>query len=101
MSRIRDFFGKYSFRLSWYWLVMIGFLVAMFTVGDSNLYVRYKYENRIRELEKEIRYYRKEVDVNRKKLDDLQENKERLERYAREEFFMKKPNEDVFIIVEK
>jgi cell division protein FtsB len=73
----------------------------MFTVGDSNLYVRYKYENKIRDLEREIRYYRKEIEINQKKLDDLRANKERLERYAREEFFMKKPNEDIFIIVEK
>jgi cell division protein FtsB len=87
--------------MNWYWLITIAFFVIMFTVGDSNPYVQHKYENKIRELEKEIRYYRKEIEVSRKKLDDLKANKERLEHYAREEFFMKKPNEDVFIIVEK
>ncbi|MDR1407681.1 MAG: septum formation initiator family protein [Tannerella sp.] len=101
MLQIGNFFGKYISRLNKYWLVTIVFLLITFTVGDSNLYVRYKYEEKIRELEREIRYYRKEVEVNQKKLDDLRANKERMERYAREEFFMKKPGEDIFIIVDK
>ncbi|MDR1332678.1 MAG: septum formation initiator family protein [Tannerella sp.] len=101
MSRTGDFFGKYFPRLNRYWLVTIVFLAVTFTVGDSNLYVRYRYEEEIRRLEREIRYYHREVEANRKKLDDLKTNRERMERYAREEFFMKKRGEDIFIIVEK
>jgi cell division protein FtsB len=101
MQQTGDFFGKYVPRLNKYWLVTIGFLVLTFTVGDSNLYVRYRYEEKLRELESEIRVYRREIEINQKKLDDVRANKERMERYAREEFFMKKPNEDLFIIVER
>ena len=39
--------------------------------------------------------------VNSKKLNDLHTDKEGLERFAREEYFMKRSNEDVFIIKDK
>lgn len=101
MLRMRNFRSKYFPRINKYWLVTIVFLIITFVVGDSNLYVRYKYEEKIRDLEKEIRLHRKKIVENRKKLNDLKANKEQIERYAREEFFMKKANEDIFIIVEK
>ena len=37
-------------------------------------------------------------DQVQKKLEDLHTDKEGLERFAREEYFMKRPNEDVYII---
>jgi cell division protein FtsB len=67
-------------------------------VGDSTLYNRFIYDQKIRELERDIRLYEKDIEVSRKKLDDLHADKDRLEKYAREEFYMKKPDEDVFII---
>ncbi|MDR1779472.1 MAG: septum formation initiator family protein [Tannerella sp.] len=84
-----------------YVLVVVASLIITFTIGDSNLYVRYKYDEQIRELESEIRAYRKEIEENQKRLDEMRNSKESIERYAREEFFMKKPDEDVFIIVDK
>jgi cell division protein FtsL len=101
MSQLKDFYNKYLSKLNKYWLVIIVFLIITFTVGDSNLYKRYSYDEKIRELELEIKFYRKEIEANQKKLDDLSTNKERLERFVREEFFMKKANEDIFIIVDK
>jgi len=84
-----------------YVLVVVASLIITFTIGDSNLYVRYKYDEQIRELESEIRAYRKEIEENQKRLDEMRNSKESIERYAREEFFMKKPDEDIFIIVDK
>ena len=101
MSRIKDFYNKYLSRINAYWLVTIVFLALTFTVGDSNLYKRYTYDEKIRSLEKEIKHYQKEIQINSKKLNDLHTDKEGLERFAREEHFMKKPNEDVYIIKNK
>ena len=98
MSQSKNFYSRYLSKLNKYWLVFIIFVVITFTVGDSTLYDRYKYDQKINELEQEISSYKKDIAINRKKIDDLHANKERLERYAREEFFMKKSNEDVFII---
>lgn len=98
MSQLKNFYNRYLSRLNKYWLVFIIFVFLTFTVGDSTLYDRFIYDQKIRELERDIKQYEKEIDVSRKKLDDLRADKDRLEKYAREEFFMKKPNEDVFII---
>ena len=98
MSRIKDFYNKYLAKINAYWLVIIVFLVLTLTLGDSSLYKRYTYDQKIRSLEKDIKHYQKEIEINSKKLNDLHTDKEGLERFAREEYFMKKPNEDVFII---
>lgn len=101
MSFLKDFYNKYLSKINAYVLVIIGFVALTFTAGDSNLYKRYTYDEKIRGLEKEIKYYQNEIEVNKKKLNDLHTDKEGLERFAREEYYMKKPNEDVFIIREK
>ena len=85
-------------RVNTYVVVVAVFLFITFVVGDSNLYKRYTYDEKIRRLEREIRHYKKEIETDRKKLDDIRTNREGLERYAREEFYMKRANEDVFII---
>lgn len=101
MSHIKEFYQKYLSRINAYWLVTVGFLILTFTAGDSNLYKRYTYDEKIRSLEKEIKHYQKEIEVNSQKLHDLRTDKEGLERFAREEYFMKRANEDVFIIKQK
>ena len=85
-------------RVNTYVVVVVFFLFITFVVGDSTLYKRYTYDEKIRRLEREIRHYKKEIETDRKKLDDIRTNREGLERYAREEFYMKRANEDVFII---
>ena len=101
MSRIKDFYNKYLSRINAYWLVTIVFFALTFVMGDSSLYKRYTYDEKIRSLEKEIKHYQKEIEINSKKLNDLHTDKEGLERFAREEYFMKTPNEDVYIIKNK
>jgi cell division protein FtsB len=98
MSRIKDFRTKYLSKNKMFWLVIVGVVAFTFTVGDSSLYKRYTYDEQIRSLEKEIMQYKDEIGKNKKKLDDLRMNKEGLERIAREDYRMKRPNEEVFII---
>lgn len=101
MKRIKDFYNKYLSKINAYWLVTIGFLILTFTAGDSNLYKRYTYDEKIRSLEKEIKYYEDEIRTNTKKLNDLRTDKEGLERFAREEYQMKREDEDVYLIKKK
>ena len=101
MSRLKDFYDRYLSRINKYWLVTILFLGLTFTAGDSNLYKRYVYIKKIQELEKEIKQYKEEIEINTTKLNELRTDKEGLERFAREEYLMKKADEDVFIIKEK
>ncbi len=101
MSRIKEFYKKYISKINIYWLTIIVFLIVTFTLGDSSLYKRYMYDEKIRSLEKEIKNYQDEIEINTKKLNDLHTDKEGLERFAREEYLMKKSNEDIYIITDK
>ena len=98
MSRLIDFYKKYLAGLNKYWLVTIIFLAVTFIIGDSNLFNRYKYDIKIRSLENEINHYKKEIEDNKKKIEKLQTDKIGLEQYAREEYLMKKEDEDIFIV---
>lgn len=100
MSRLTEFYKKYLAGLNKYWLVTILFIAITFFIGDSNLYNRYRYDERIRTLENEINRYQKEIEQNKKKIQELQTDKVGLEQFAREEYLMKKEDEDLFIIEE-
>ena len=100
MSRLTEFYKKYLAGLNKYWLVTILFIAISFFIGDSNLYNRYRYDERIRTLENEINRYQKEIEQNKKKIQELQTDKVGLEQFAREEYLMKKEDEDLFIIEE-
>lgn len=98
ISRIKDFYKRYVAKINIYWLVGIVFFVLTFVVGDSNIYNRYLYDQKIKSLEKEIKACKKEIEVNSQKLKSLRTDKDGLEKFAREEYFMKRADEDVFII---
>ncbi|MDR2041100.1 MAG: septum formation initiator family protein [Tannerella sp.] len=103
MFHLNEYYRKYRSVWTSYkgGLVAGGFLLYTFVLGDSNLVRQYSYSEKILDLEKEIKHYRKEIEANQAKINDLRFNKEWLERYAREEYFMKRENEDVFIIIDK
>jgi cell division protein FtsB len=100
MSRLIAFYKKYLAGLNKYWLVAILFFMFTFFIGENSMYQRYRYDEKIRALENEIQRYKREIEQNRKKLQDLQTDKTGLEQFAREEYLMKKENEDIFIIEE-
>ena len=52
-------------------------------------------------MEKEKNYYRKKVEEDKRKKDELLGNRDNLEKFAREQYLMKKENEDIFIIVKE
>ncbi len=98
MNKLKEFYNNYLSHINKYVVVVVIFLVLITTTGDSSFYNRYMYDEKIRSLENEIEHYRKEIEVNSQKLKELRTDKEGLERFAREEYLMKRDNEDVFII---
>ena len=50
-------------------------------------------------LVREKEYYMGRIEEDRRKLNELRTSNENLEKYAREQYLMKKPDEDLFIIV--
>jgi cell division protein FtsB len=54
-------------------------------------------DNEISEIENNIDYYKTEIEKDKKTLKTLNDSVE-IEKFARETYFMKRENEDVFII---
>ena len=57
--------------------------------------------NKCKKLNEEKQYYIREIESNKQAVYDLQHNTQSLETFARENYLMKKDNEDVFVFVEK
>jgi cell division protein FtsB len=98
MGKLIDFFNKIRNRINKYYFTIAIFFVLAFCIGDSTLYDRYLYDKKINELEKEINTYQKIKDTNIEKMEALHSDNESLERFAREQYQMTKPDEELFII---
>ncbi len=80
-------------------LIVFGVWVGFF--DQNNLWDRGKLSSRIKQLEKQKNHYEVEIEQNQRKLKEIDESPESLEKFAREQYLMKKKNEDIFVIVEE
>ncbi|MDD3624519.1 MAG: septum formation initiator family protein [Proteiniphilum sp.] len=102
MKQIANMLGtRRYFGLTAYQIALLAVLVVvLFFLSDSSVTKRIRYESQIRDLESQIEYYRQQTESDREKLHELQSNDDDLEKFARENYLMKKENEDIFIIQE-
>jgi cell division protein FtsB len=98
---MKNLLGKFNkLTINKYWLVAIIFFIITFVIGDSTLRKRIAYNQEISRLKREIEYNTNQKEETQQKLDALKGDSESLEKLAREQYRMKKDNEDLFIIVE-
>lgn len=67
---------------------------------ENNLIERYRLASSIRLAEEQKEHYIEEIEQNKRKLDELRGKNGNLEKFAREEYLMKKKNEVIFVVVE-
>ncbi len=96
-----------SFHAIWlkvrnkYVLAFLFFFVWILFFDEHSLVQHYRNLQKLEQLEEQTEYYKAKIEADKRKLHELQTNDENLEKFAREQFQMKKENEDVFIIVEE
>ena len=101
MSSFRTILNKMKpVILNKYLLTLIIFAFIFLFSENRNLVKRWQTGSSIKQLEKEIAFYEKEIEKNKTKMLELQSSNEDLEKFAREQYLMKKENEDVFIVNE-
>ncbi len=88
-------FKKYF--LNRYVLILIGFVVWMYFFDDNSVRIHNELNKDIDKLESSIDFYKEEIVKDQKIIDD-HKDPEKLERYARETYQMKKKNETIYII---
>ena len=85
---------KYAFTFLIF-LLIIGF------VDENSWYVRYQRRLEISRLHQQIDKYQAQYDEDTRELNALLKDPEAVERMARERYYMKRPDEDVFVFVEE
>ena len=87
-------------KVNRYMVAFVIFVIAITTVDNSNVFQCRAQGERISKLHSDIARSKQELRTNREKLHNLKTNKEGLEKFAREEYLMKRENEDIFIVEE-
>ncbi len=88
-----------TYVLNKYVITIAGFLVWMIFFDDTSFLVVNELNGDIKKYEHQLDYYKKEYEKNDAFYKKLMNNKDEKEKYARENYFMKKPNEEIFILV--
>ena len=86
--------------LNKYLIVFLAYTIFVTFFDQHSLIYRWQTHRKITQLEKEYNFYQDEIKSNKQKKFELQSSKENLEKFAREHYYMKKENEDIFIIKE-
>ena len=68
---------------------------------ETNVFQLISERREITRIKKENIQKRLEIEQTKQAVAELTSNKKALEKFAREQYFMKKDNEDVFIFIEK
>ncbi|MGB0886091.1 MAG: FtsB family cell division protein [Chitinophagales bacterium] len=97
---------KYIENMPWwikniYFLISFSFIVWMVFFDRNNSFATYKINKSLKTLENQREYYRTEIEKVNELKEELFSTDEKKEKFAREKYFMKKGNEDIFVIVAK
>ena len=76
------------------------FVLWISFLDQNNLLNLMSSRRNLRDMKEQKEYYAKKIESDIQKTKEWVSDEENLEKFAREQYLMKKPNEDVFIIVE-
>jgi cell division protein DivIC len=82
-----------------YLLTILIFIAWVILFDSNNLIARYREMRELRKLRAEKEYYMQRIEADRKKLNELKTDNNNLEKFAREQYRMKKADEDLYIIL--
>ena len=78
-------------------LIFVGFVVVLLFFGDNNYMRISKYRSQINDLKSQIKNNEDSAAIYDAKVNELNTDKESLERLVREKYGMKRVNEEVYI----
>lgn len=88
-----------SFLRNKYFLTLTIFIVWIILLDTNNLMERYRQISELRKLRLEKEYYEKKIEEDKRKLNELKTDNHNLEKFAREQYKMKRKDEDLYIIL--
>ncbi len=90
--------NKWFKRLSnKYFLILVVFAAWMFYFDANSFFTHKELSDEIKELENNKEYFQKEINKDKEFIEKLKDE-EQMEKFARETYYLKKENEEIFII---
>ena len=83
-----------------YFIVGLIFVVWIMFFDENNLVDHRRNKKRLSALKAQQEYYKEKIDADLRKIEELRSGQDNLEKYAREQFLMSKPDEDLFLVIE-
>ena len=95
---------RYWEKLPWflknrYALTMVLFACWMAFFDQHNMINQLELRSELYQLESDRDYYREQIVEIEENLEELLSNNGKLEKFAREKYFMKRPDEEIFVFV--
>lgn len=84
-----------------YLIVFLTFMVWMTLFDQHNLIDRYKTRKHLTQLKKDTNFYIEQIKKDEDFIRQLQTDPQNLEKFAREQYLMKAPDEDIFVILKR
>ncbi|MDI9871438.1 FtsB family cell division protein [Flectobacillus roseus] len=93
---IRLLFTKYRF----YTLSFLALTGWMLVFDDNDIWTQFKRRGELGRLEDEKVYYQEKLKDVQREREEVLGNPKLIEKYAREKYLMKKPKEEIYILVD-
>ena len=84
-----------------YFYTALGFFVWIFFFDNNNIISRYQSKKHLNHAHDQKEFYKSEISRDLETIDGLLHDSAKLEKFGREQYLMKKDNEDIFLVVEK
>lgn len=93
LTNILAFIGHYKYLIT----IVLGVAYVGF-LDDNSFFQRAKYDMQISDLKDEIKKYNERNEADNKELNSIKHNPRAIEKIARERYFMKADDEDIFVL---
>ncbi len=84
-----------------YFYIILLFILHMLFLDSNNFIAQYKIRRTLKQLTQEKEFYERETQSYQNENDQLMNDPEALERFARTRYLMKRDNEDIFLFMDK
>jgi cell division protein FtsB len=80
-----------------YFVVSIGFVVWMLFFDQRDFFQQRERATELKKVEDAKKYYQKEIEYTQKQLNNIQNNKAAIEKYARERYLLRREGEELYL----
>ena len=96
---MKVFFQKYINNK--YFYTGLAFVIWLIFFDQESLIDQYHLTRTLENLDDQKTFYQDEIEHNEKTIYELENDSTKLEKFAREKYYMKKDNEEIFVIIDE